>query len=912
MRILLIDDDEIFCNLLKAKLTEQRYIVDIAADGQEGWDYVEAQDYDLIVLDVMLPKVDGISFCRRLRAKGLQVLIMLLTSRSSSNDKIIGLDAGADDYVVKSIPLPELEARIRALLRRQASSVSPILEWGNLRLDPSTSEVTYGGVVLNFTAKEYALLDLLLRNAQKIHSQNSILNQLWSLEDEPPGTDTVRTLIKRLRHKFKVVGAADIIETVYGLGYRLNVAFQKVVPDISQNQPKKENQLNTKNIWEENKSKLLAEIVILEQANEEFLKNSLNSHRQIVKQQAHKLIGSFRIFNLHQGSEIARKIEEIFNSDVDLDKKIFIKEQIKVLHTLVESLTPEGYQKKTATLNYTNAASNLSEGKTRLLIVDEDKLFIDKLVVEATTRGIDTAIAPNIQLALDAIKRVHPDVVILDMSILHIEQDILKILDELSKQKPPIPVLLLDNPENTIGKFTIARRKCRGLLQKNMSLNRLLDAVIQTLKPIKVAEAKVMVVDDDRLSLRLVQTLLEPWGLQVNTLSNPLQFWDELEAAIPDLLILDVQMPDIDGIELCQMIRNDSRWAWIPILFLTGDRNSDTIQQVFSAGADDYISKPVVAPELINRIFNRLERTRLLREYAENDSLTGIPNRHRSCQDIERLLHLARQYQQPLCLAVITLDNLTQINRNYGHRLGDKILRRFAQLLQQELRSEDIVARWDGAEFIVAMYGIVRGDGVEWLAEILELLRQIEFLTPDGKQLSVTFSAGLTQFPEDGSDIPTLYQIAGATSEKSKLNGGNRVFSSSWQPLQSHPVKLIDVVLLHQDSEFAASIMEALTTRGYHANWLQDGQTALKSLTGNNPSLYGRVILLEDNFCGFQGFDLLKHLKKDKVTQHSKILWLSTKSHEVENALNSGCFDYINLPCNISAFMHRLRRAMEN
>ncbi len=138
--------------------------------------------------------------------------------------------------------------------------------------------------------------------------------------------------------------------------------------------------------------------------------------------------------------------------------------------------------------------------------------------------------------------------------------------------------------------------------------------------------------------MRLLQTLLEPWGLQVTTLTNPQQFWEQLEVVIPDLLVLDVQMPEIDGIELCQILRNDPRWAWLPILFLTGHQDAETIQQVFAAGGDDYVSKPIVPAELITRILNRLERSRLLRTQAEIEPLTGLPNRHRSSEDLKRLL----------------------------------------------------------------------------------------------------------------------------------------------------------------------------------------------------------------------------------------------------------------------------------
>lgn len=262
-------------------------------------------------------------------------------------------------------------------------------------------------------------------------------------------------------------------------------------------------------------------------------------------------------------------------------------------------------------------------------------------------------------------------------------------------------------------------------------------------QPTPVPDAKIMVLDDDKLILRLLQTLLQPWGLEVTTLNNLQQFWSELETVTPDLLILDVQMPETNGIELCQTLRNHERWAALPIVFLTGQRDAETIQNMFAAGADDYVSKPVVAPELITRIFNRLERTRLLREYAVKDSLTNLPNRYRSSQDLDRFIHLASQYQQPFCLAVITLDNLAQVNRHYGHRIGDQMLRKLAQILRQELRHEDIISRWDGAEFVVGMYGITRGEGVEWLAQVLEVLRNVDTIT-NTESINATFSGGVT------------------------------------------------------------------------------------------------------------------------------------------------------------------------
>lgn len=221
MRILLVEDDERIAQALAETLIDRNYVVDIATDGEAGWDFVQAFAYDLILLDVMLPKLDGIALCHRLRRASYQMPVLMLTARDTSNDKVMGLDAGADDYVVKPFDLPELAARIRALLRRGNSSTPPILEWENLCLDPSTCHVTYLGQALHLTPKEYGLLELLLRNTSRVLSRSSILEHLWSYDD-PPGEETIKVHLKDLRKKLKAAGApADLIQTIYGLGYRL-------------------------------------------------------------------------------------------------------------------------------------------------------------------------------------------------------------------------------------------------------------------------------------------------------------------------------------------------------------------------------------------------------------------------------------------------------------------------------------------------------------------------------------------------------------------------------------------------------------------------------------------------------------------------------------------------------------------
>jgi DNA-binding response OmpR family regulator len=221
MRILLVEDEERITKALAEALMDHHYVVDVVHDGQMGWEFAESAAYDVIILDVMLPGLSGIQFCQRLRQQGKTTPVLMLTAKDTSADKVLGLNVGSDDYVIKPFDLQELLARVRALLRRGNSALPPVLEWGSLRLDPNSCEVTYAEKLLSLTPKEYGLLELFLRSPGRVLSREIILEHLWSFEDIPDD-DTVKTHIKRLRQKLKIVGVpSTLIETVYGLGYRL-------------------------------------------------------------------------------------------------------------------------------------------------------------------------------------------------------------------------------------------------------------------------------------------------------------------------------------------------------------------------------------------------------------------------------------------------------------------------------------------------------------------------------------------------------------------------------------------------------------------------------------------------------------------------------------------------------------------
>ena len=220
MRILLVEDDVAIARLLKEGLEDEVYAVDVAHDGDEGYRTAMADDYDVIILDVMLPEMNGYEVCRVLRQDGNQTPILMLTARDAERDIVEGLDIGADDYLAKPFSFEVLLARIRALLRRPNEKLEEVLRVGDLTLDPSSKKVMRASQEINLTAKEYGVLEYLMRNASKVLSKEQIISHVWDFDaDVLP--NNVELFIMFLRRKIDKPFDSKLIHTVPGFGYKL-------------------------------------------------------------------------------------------------------------------------------------------------------------------------------------------------------------------------------------------------------------------------------------------------------------------------------------------------------------------------------------------------------------------------------------------------------------------------------------------------------------------------------------------------------------------------------------------------------------------------------------------------------------------------------------------------------------------
>jgi DNA-binding response OmpR family regulator/HPt (histidine-containing phosphotransfer) domain-containing protein len=689
MKILVVEDDLLVADALRSTLSSHNYAVEVANDGRAALDCIEAFKYDLLLLDVILPKLDGISLCRHIRSQGYMMPILLLTSRDSKHDRAVGLDAGADDYVIKPFDPEELSARIRALLRRGNDNVQPILTWKDLTLDPRNCEVTYQDRVLTLTPKEYALLELFLRHNRRLFSCGAILEHLWTYEDAP-SEEAVRTHIKGLRQKLKGVGAPhNLVETVYGIGYRLKSFDQiplqqditlgeisvskqerwlvpasediataganqivttspQVAPanspppaqlpnstpiprssDLKTAQPNSDRVRATTStpsmlveIWNRHYAQMSERVETIERAITALESQSLSDQARLQAwQSAHTLAGALGTFGLPLGSQAAKQIELLLDAKTELTLAQFPQLQTKVIE-LRQEISSKRVVSEPEIAPPPPPIGAAATQKERLLVITKEAALASSLHDVGASKF---EILTMTELAPDCCNPV-PKAIVLDLDCFAHSTDWLRALSALDLDYPSVPILVLSHPASSTElpsggsidpldpspqlrqRVEVARRGGRMFLSKPIAAEEILQAIERVLHPVTVKQARIAIVDDDLILLEGLTALLSRANMMVTTLSEPSRFWETLEAAKPDLLILDLDMPTYNGIELCRAVRTDPQWATLPIMFLTAHSATIAIDRVFAAGADDFVTKPAIASELVTRILNRLDR----------------------------------------------------------------------------------------------------------------------------------------------------------------------------------------------------------------------------------------------------------------------------------------------------------------
>jgi diguanylate cyclase (GGDEF)-like protein len=524
-------------------------------------------------------------------------------------------------------------------------------------------------------------------------------------------------------------------------------------------------------IWERAHADILDHVSALEAAGMLLESDPLTGiARRRTAQDARKLASASGTFGFWDAAALAREAELILETSEEIPPADVVRFAKIVVELRRQLANPRLERRRQADGIGVPGLTTSSTINARLLVVGDDAELRERLGAEARSLGVDVI---GVDSAAEARTELTGavDAVLLDLAL---EGAGIPFLEELHHGHPNLPVIVVAEGEQFRDRVEAARLGARGFLQKPVRPAQAIDLLRDSLIVTRSERATIVAVDDDVKLLGMIETLLRPLGARVVTVTEPLRVLGVLAETTPDLVILDVDMPQLNGIELCRVMRNDPRWAAVSVLFLTDPVEPAVVTRMFEAGADDFVSKPVLGPELVARVRNRIERTRMLRRAADVDSLTGVATRRRGIEVLERLFRLAHRQRQPISIAAIDLDHFKDVNDRFGHLVGDGVLRRVAAILAGCFRGEDIVARWGGEEFVIGMYAMPCDAAVQRLQLALEKLRAEQFETSDAA-FRMTFSAGVAEFPSDGSDWTTLYRIADDSLTQAKVSGRNRV-----------------------------------------------------------------------------------------------------------------------------------------
>jgi diguanylate cyclase (GGDEF)-like protein len=671
-------------------------------------------------------------------------------------------------------------------------------------------------------------------------------------------------------------------------------------------------------IWERFGGELRSRVQTLEEALAALVESRLDEElRRQAERDAHRLAGSAGTFGRRRASVLARSLEELFSGPGSIHASA-IPGALEDLENLRSELSGPTLALSTAAAEEVGApvppsgsppSGSPPSGQSdaaEVLIVCRDPESAAAIAMAAGAWGLRGRVAAGVEAARRALGESRPAAALVDLSFG--EASAVELVRVLTSQSPPVVPLAMVGKAAFMDRVEAVRAGVRAFVDETLPPSELIGAVAASLEAEQGDRWQLVAVDDDPMILAALQALLEPAGLRVRGLGDPKQFWAALDETAPDLAVLDLDMPHASGIELCRLLRADTRWATLPVVVLTARVDRATIEAVFAAGADDFVVKPVMGPELLTRIRNRLERTRMLRTLAEVDPLTGLANRRTLEARWARLQAMADRYGQPLSFVLLDLDAFRGLNNRYGHDVGDAALWRLANLLTERFRGEDVVGRWGGEEFALALYGMTSEDGVRRVNEALAATAELELGVPGSDGPRISFSAGVSQYRRDADSLRELYLLADEVLYQAKGLGPGSVVATGQRLAERSST---DVAVVEDDDVLAELLAHGLRTRGYSSVRLIDGNSAVERLTGP-ARLSAGVILLDISLPELDGFAVLDRLRHDGVLEHSRVIVLTARSSEAEvlRALELGAVDHVAKPFSVAVLMQRVRQAL--
>jgi len=496
---------------------------------------------------------------------------------------------------------------------------------------------------------------------------------------------------------------------------------------------------------------------------------------------AHSLAGSAGTFGFRRLGEKAKELEDCLAlMSRSTDGQVFhhetqISQLIKALHIAIQAGPDE-----TGEVVFVDSPAHsevmVMPANQHIVLIEDDALLAQELAAQLSTFGWELSVFSNAEDALMAIKEPWPAAVIIDLMLPEGPLAGLALMQEIqSRCGVTVPHLVITTCTDWDSRLAAVRSGATAYLVKPVDISVLEDHLEYITNRNIQDPYRVLLLDDDEMLADHYVQILTAAGMEAIAINNPSLLLSALAEYRPEIVLLDLYMPECTGIEVLKVIRQESQFYSLPVVFLSTETGFALQQNAMQIGAEDFLQKPISDTNLIMAVSIRAQRFRTLTELIRQDSLTGLLNRISFKLQIEIEVNRARRSNEPLSLAMLDVDHFKNVNDTYGHLQGDRVIKSLAQLLRKRLRKSDIIGRYGGEEFVVAMPNTTEAQAVQILNELRESFGNLRFESPHG-EFFCTFSCGVAAISPMDSSI-NLIKLADDALYQAKHEGRNRVES---------------------------------------------------------------------------------------------------------------------------------------
>lgn len=633
---------------------------------------------------------------------------------------------------------------------------------------------------------------------------------------------------------------------------------------------------------------------------------------------AHELAGSLGMLGYPEGTRRAREIEALLTGKHRLQPEdvLRIADLVVAMRAELDAARPSvslpSSSPSAPSPDPGSASATLSHVRGPLLLaVNLEPTLLEQLELKSSLQGFTLHSTSDLSTTTQLLGAHEETVLLLDISSAETLANNLALISRARSLRPPVPVVVIAPWDTFTRRLEAVRNGIHAFLHKPVSPQFVVDVALRALGNRGARPGHILMVDDDEAVVEVVRVLLEKEGFTLTSVHNPLNFWPALHEHEPDLVVLAVEMPNVNGIELCRVIRSDPRWRGLPVFFLASRGGAGDVDAMFAAGADEYLLKPIVGRELVTRIRNRLAR--------EAPSSLGGPGREISTALDFRgyvtglaslLLGSVRRDGRPMTVGLVEMDKAMTPQ---AEALEDDIVtQRLAAFLASSLRACDVVGQYDRGRLLVALDGMDRREAADRLQHLLGTFCQTPTQGDPQPPVRLAARAGLAEYPLDGLQLEGLV----AAADQALREGDRReTWTIRWAgqpPGEAPPLDRIDVLVVEDDELWSEVLVRALKARGLSCRLLQDGQDAVEALGGPLPTLRARLCLLEINLPNLDGLSVLRRLAADGVLRWTRFVMVTSRSTEKEilQAFELGAYDYVAKPLSLPILMHRVQKAL--